>query len=281
MIACSDIRHDASEGDHGRYRLTDIQMTAEQSRSRPSREQPRASNFWTFESIFCISVSVFCPRDEVTARCGRRLDVFDWGRGGAGRRRYWTLLSKRLTVPPCTLSKHPDTRETVYSNVLRRYWTLLSKRLTILKIYSVTGHGLCQKGSQYVAIDREGTTIRDFTPQDPFPGVSIDQPITFNQHPKNIYVMWVEGSHGSELGQLTLEMHQIIVTGRSIRGRGREVFAHPDQGKGWPFADNLTSGTWLGGRAQLADWRDHWRQLMGHRWPGHRLRAVLPSACYR
>ena len=249
MIACSDIRHDASEGDHGRYRLTDIQMTAEQSRSRPSREQPRASNFWTFESIFCISraVSVFCPRDEVTARCGRRLDVFDWGRGGAGRRRYWTL----------------------------------SKRLTILKIYSVTGHGLCQKGSQYVAIDREGTTIRDFTPQDPFPGVSIDQPITFNQHPKNIYVIWVEGSHGSELGQLTLEMHQIIVTGRSIRGRGGEVFAHPDQGKGWPFADNLTSGTWLGGRAQLADWRDHWRQLMGHRWPGHRLRAVLPSACYR
>ena len=249
MIACSDIRHDASEGDHGRYRLTDIQMTAEQSRSRPSREQPRASNFWTFESIFCISraVSVFCPRDEVTARCGRRLDVFDWGHGGAGRRRYWTL----------------------------------SKRLTILKIYSVTGHGLCQKGSQYDAIDREGTTIQDFTPQDPFPGVSIDQPITFNQHPKNIYVMWVEGSHGSELGQLTLEMHQIIVTGRSIRGRGREVFAHPDQGKGWPFADNLTSGTWLGGRAQLADWRDHWRQLMGHRWPGRRLRAVLPSACYR
>ena len=162
-----------------------------------------------------------------------------------------------------------------------RYWTT-SKRFTILKIHSVTSNSsLCQKGSQYVAIDREGTTIRDFTPQDPFPGVSIDQPITFNQHPKNIYVIWVEGSHGSELGQLTLEMHQIIVTGRSIRGGGREVFAHPDQGKGWPFADNLTSGTWLGGRAQLADWRDHWRQLMGHRWPGHRLRAVLPSACYR
>ena len=93
----------------------------------------------------------------MTARCGRRLDVFDWGHGGAGRRRYWTL----------------------------------SKRLTILKIYSVTGHGLCQKGSQYDAIDREGTTIRDFTPQDPFPGVSIDQPITFNQHPKNIYVIYL------------------------------------------------------------------------------------------
>ena len=109
-------------------------------------ERPGASNFWTFESI-CISQnrcrrisSVFCPRDEVPARCARRLDVFDWGHGGAGRRRYWTL----------------------------------SKRLTILKIYSVTSLGrLCQKGSQYVAIDWELNTIGDLTPQDPFPCVSI------------------------------------------------------------------------------------------------------------
>ena len=101
--------------------------------------------------------SVFCPRDEVTARCGRRLDVFDWGHGGAGRRRYWTL----------------------------------SKRLTILKIYSVTTLSrLCQKGSQYVAIDWELDTIADFTPQDPFPCVSLVwtvwPPITFNQHSKHI-----------------------------------------------------------------------------------------------
>ena len=211
MIACSDIRHDASEGDHGRYRLTDIQMTAEQSRSRPSREQPRASNFWTFESIFCISraVSVFCPRDEVTARCGRRLDVFDWGHGGAGRRRYWTL----------------------------------SKRLTILKIYSVTSYRLCQKGSQYVAIAWELDTIGDFTPQDPFPCVSVCCPptITFNQHPKHICNP-VELIYRINWVNWCLEKRRIIVTKSrsrsgvwSIRGLPRDVFAPTDQGKGWPL----------------------------------------------
>ena len=93
----------------------------------------------------------------MTARCARRLDVFDWGHGGAGRRRYWTL----------------------------------SKRLTILKIYSVTSYRR-QKGSQYVAIAWELDTIGDFTPQDPFPCVStvftdtVRPPITSNQHPKHI-----------------------------------------------------------------------------------------------
>ena len=66
----------------------------------------------------------------------------------------------------------------------RRYWTL-SKRLTILKIYSVTTLGrLCQKGSQYVAIDWELNTIGDFTPQDPFPCVSTVSTNHFQSTPK-------------------------------------------------------------------------------------------------
>ena len=109
-------------------------------------ERSRASNFWTFESI-CISqtvAGVFLPLYFVPGmKCLHAVAVG------------WMYLIGVMEVP------QP-----------RRYWTL-SKRLTILKIYSVTTYKLCQKGSQYVAIDWELDTIGDFTPQDPFPCVPI------------------------------------------------------------------------------------------------------------
>ena len=100
-------------------------------------ELPGASNFWTFESI-CISGTV--------------ADIFllyfvpgmKWLHAVAVG---WMYLIGVMEVPQ-----------------RRRYWTL-SKRLTILKIYSVTTLSrLCQKGSQYVAIDWDLDTIGDFTP---------------------------------------------------------------------------------------------------------------------
>ena len=71
-----------------------------------------------------ISSSVFCPRDEVPARCGRRLDVFDWGHGGA---------SAASILDP--VKKAHNTQ-----NLLCHYLQTLSKRFSICCDWLGVGH---------------------------------------------------------------------------------------------------------------------------------------------
>ena len=145
-----------------------------------------------------------------------------------------------------------------------RYWTT-SKRFTILKIHSVTSNSsLCQKGSQYDEIGPELDTMGGFSATR---STSLCFRLLLGDHFQSLSRERFLQSRGTKAE--FMGYNKVNWEGKFLSPPGQR-FARLEVGRGEVFAHQRVTVCqiiWqvVGPRSQLADCRNHWRQLIGHR----------------